>query len=59
MRRVRVVCFDVWSSKGGSHHLCRLRTNRLSLVNKIEYVLVNTGFIGSCKLCSFDSHQVG
>jgi hypothetical protein len=31
-----VVCFHVRSFEGGSPRLCRLRTDRLALVNKIE-----------------------
>jgi hypothetical protein len=54
MGRVRVVCFHVRSSEGGSPFLCRLRTDRLAPVNKIDYVLMHTGFMGSRKLSSFD-----
>jgi hypothetical protein len=59
MGRVRVVYFYVWSSKGGSPSLCRLRTGRLALVNKIDYVLAHMRFIGSHKLSSFDGRRVG
>jgi hypothetical protein len=38
MGRVRVVCFLVHNSEDGSPRLCRLRTNSLSLMNKIDYV---------------------
>jgi hypothetical protein len=44
MRRLRVVCFYVRSSEGGSPRLCRLRTDRLAPVNKI-------------KLCT-DTHEI-
>jgi hypothetical protein len=54
MGRVRVVCFHVQSSEGGNPHLYRLRTDHLASVNKIDYVLAHTGFLGSCKLSSFD-----
>jgi hypothetical protein len=54
MGRVGVVYFLVRSSEGGSPHLCLLRTDRLDLVNKIDYVLVHTGFMWSHKLSSFD-----
>jgi hypothetical protein len=53
-RRLRVVCFHIWSFKGGSPRLCRLRTGRPALVNKIDYVLTHMGFMGSHKLSSFD-----
>jgi hypothetical protein len=33
-----------------------LRTDRLVSVDKIDYVLPHTGFMGSCKLSSFDGH---
>jgi hypothetical protein len=52
--RLRVVCFHIRSSKGGSPCLRQLRTNRLAPVNKIDYVLAHTGFMGSRKLSSFD-----
>jgi hypothetical protein len=51
---LRVVCFHIQSSEGGSPRLCRLRTDRLVPVNKIDYVLLHTEFIGTCKLSSFD-----
>jgi hypothetical protein len=56
MGRLRVVCFYIGSFEGGSHRLCRLRTDHLAPVNKIDYVLANMGFIGSCKLSIFDGH---
>jgi hypothetical protein len=56
MERVRVVCFHVQSSEGGSPLLCRLCTDRLTPVNKIDYVLVHTRFMRSCKLSSFNGH---
>jgi hypothetical protein len=59
MGRVRVIYFYVWSSEGGSPRLYQLRTDRLTPGNKIDYVLVHTGFMGSHKLSSFDGHQVG
>ncbi len=40
--------------QGGSPRLCRLRTDHLAPVNKIDYVLAHTGFMGSRKLSSFD-----
>jgi hypothetical protein len=54
MGRVRVVYFHVQSSESGSPRLCRLRTDRLTLVNKIDYVLTHTRFMGSHKLSTFD-----
>jgi hypothetical protein len=54
MGRVRVVCFHVQSSEGGSSRLCQLRTDHLALVNKIYYVLAHTEFMGSRKHSSFD-----
>jgi hypothetical protein len=54
MGSVRVVCFHVQSSEGGSPHLCRLRTDRLTPMNKIDYVLTHIEFIVSRKLSSFD-----
>jgi hypothetical protein len=36
MGRLRVICFHIRSSNGGSPRLCQLRTNHLALVNKIE-----------------------
>jgi hypothetical protein len=54
MGRVRVVYFHIQSSEGGSPCLCRLRTDRLTPVNKIYYALAHTGFMGSHKLSSFD-----
>jgi hypothetical protein len=59
MGKVRVVCFHVRSSEGGSPRLCRLRTEHLAPVNKIDYVLTHMGFMGSRKLGSFDGHRVG
>jgi hypothetical protein len=54
MGRLGVDCFHIRSSKGGSPRLGRLRTGRLAPVNKIDYVLAHTRFIGSHKLSSFD-----
>jgi hypothetical protein len=60
MGRVRVVCFHVRSSKGGSPHLCQLRATSFGpWGTSIDYVLAHTGFMGSCKLSSFDGHRVG
>jgi hypothetical protein len=59
MGRVTVFYFHVQSSEGGSPRLCRLRTDRLALVNKIDNVLTHTGFMGSCKLSSFNGCRVG
>jgi hypothetical protein len=53
-RRLRVVCFHIQSFEGGSPRLCRLRTDRLVPVNKINFVLVHMRFIGSHKISSFD-----
>jgi hypothetical protein len=36
MGRLRVICFYIRSSESGSPCLCRLRTNRLAPVNKID-----------------------
>jgi hypothetical protein len=36
MERLRVICFHIQSSKGGSSRLCQLRTDYLALTNKIE-----------------------
>jgi hypothetical protein len=52
--RLRVVCFYIWSFKGGSPRLCRLRIGRLAMVNKIDYVLTHMRFMGSHKLSSFN-----
>jgi hypothetical protein len=52
--RLRVDCFHIRSSEGGSPCLCRLRTDCLAPVNKINYVLAHTGFMESHKLSSFD-----
>jgi hypothetical protein len=49
-----MVFFHIRSSEGGSPCLCRLRTDRLTPVNKIDYVLMHMGFMGSRKLSSFD-----
>jgi hypothetical protein len=51
--------FSCLKLRGGSPHLCRLRTNRLAPVSKFDYVLTHTGLMGSCKLSSFDCHRVG
>jgi hypothetical protein len=56
MEKVKVICFHVQSSEGGSPHLCRLRTDHLAPRNKIDYVLAHTGFMGFCKLSSFDGY---
>jgi hypothetical protein len=50
MGRVRVVCFHIWSSEGGSLRLCRLRTECLTPVNKIDFVLMHTGLWGPANL---------
>jgi hypothetical protein len=46
MGSLRVVYFLVQTSKGGSPHLCQLRTDRLAPGNKIDYVLAHTGLWG-------------
>jgi hypothetical protein len=38
--------------RGGIPHLCQLRTDRLALVSKFDYILAHTGFMGSYKLSS-------
>jgi hypothetical protein len=53
---LRVVCFHIRSSEGGSPRLCRLRTDRLAPLNKIDYVLAHMGFMGPHKLSSFNGH---
>jgi hypothetical protein len=50
MERVRVVCFHVQSSEGGSTHLCRWRIDCLASVNKIDYVLTHTWLWGPANL---------
>jgi hypothetical protein len=54
--RLRVVDFHIWRFEGGSSRLCRVRTDRLVPVNKIDYALTHTRFMGSRKLSSFDGH---
>jgi hypothetical protein len=39
--------------QGGSPRLCRLRTDRLASVNKIEFVLTHTGYMEPCKLSTY------
>jgi hypothetical protein len=56
--RLRVDCCHSWSFEGGSPYLCRLRTDRLAPVNKIDYVLAHMGFMGSRKLSGFDGRGV-
>jgi hypothetical protein len=59
MDRVRVVCFHIQSSDGGSPRLCRLRTVSVGPpTTSIYYVLTHTGYIETHKLSSFDSRQV-
>jgi hypothetical protein len=44
----------------GRAHLCRLRTVSVGPYGaSIDYVLVHTVFMGSCKLSRFDDHRVG
>jgi hypothetical protein len=50
MGRVRVIYFHIQSSEGGSPRLCRLRTDHLAPVNKIDYVLKHTGLWGPTNL---------
>jgi hypothetical protein len=50
MGRVRVVCFHIRSTEGGSPCLCRLRTDRLAPVSKIDYVLTHTRLWGPTNL---------
>jgi hypothetical protein len=47
---------ELWA---GSPRPCQLRTDRLALVSKFDYVLTHTGFMGSHKLSSFDGRWVG
>jgi hypothetical protein len=50
---------DIWSSEGGSHCLCRLRTTSVSPpVTSIDYVLTHTGYMGPRKPSSFDGRRV-
>jgi hypothetical protein len=53
------VCCHILSSKGGSPHLCRLRTDHLAPVSKFDYVLAHMEFMGSRKLSSFNGCWVG
>jgi hypothetical protein len=46
MGRLRVVYFHIQSSKGGNPRLCRLRTDRLAPVNKIELCTNAYGIYG-------------
>jgi hypothetical protein len=46
MGRLRVVYFHIRSSEGGSPLLCRLRTDRLAPVNKIELCTDAYGLYG-------------
>jgi hypothetical protein len=50
MGRVRVVYFHIRSSECGSPRLCQLRTDRLALVNKIDYVLTHMILWGPANL---------
>jgi hypothetical protein len=54
MGRVRVICFHIQSSEGGSPCLSQLRTDRLASMSKFDYVLTHMRFMGSHKLSSFD-----
>jgi hypothetical protein len=56
---LRVDCFHIQSSECDSPRLCRLRTDHLAPVNKIDYVLEHTGFMESHKFSSFDGRWVG
>jgi hypothetical protein len=47
---MRMVCFHIRSSEGGSPRLSWLRTNCLAPVCKFDYVLAHKGFMGSRKL---------
>jgi hypothetical protein len=40
---------SIQSSKGGSPHLCWLKTKCLARVSKFDYVLAHTGCMGSQK----------
>jgi hypothetical protein len=59
MGRLRVTCFYIRSSNGGSPRLCRLRTALVGPPTiSIDYVLTHTGYMGPRKLSSFDSRRV-
>jgi hypothetical protein len=51
--------FSCSELRGGSPRLSRLRTDRLAPMSKLDYLLVHMGFMGNCKLNSFNSHRVG
>jgi hypothetical protein len=50
---------SIQSSEDGSPCLCRLRTDRLALVSKFDYVLSHTGYMESRKLNNFMCHRIG
>jgi hypothetical protein len=55
MKRVRVVCFHVWSSEVVAPP--ESINDRLSGPDEqFDYVLVHTGFLGSHKLSSFNGY---
>jgi hypothetical protein len=45
--------------QGGIPCPCRLWTDRLTPVSKIDYILMHMEFMGSHKLSSFNGHRVG
>jgi hypothetical protein len=52
--------FSCSELRGGSLRLCRLRTMSIgTCVTSIDYVLAHMRFMRSCKLSSFNDHQVG
>jgi hypothetical protein len=51
--------FSCLELRGGSPHLCQLRTDHLTPVSKFDYVLAHTRFMGSRKVSNFISHRVG
>jgi hypothetical protein len=58
MGRMRVDYYHVRTSEVGSPCLSQLRTDRLASVSKFNYVLMQTRFMDSCKLSSFEGRRV-
>jgi hypothetical protein len=48
--------FSCLELRGGSPHLCQLRTGHLAPVSKFDYILTHTGYLESRKLSSFVGH---
>jgi hypothetical protein len=59
MGRSRRGLFSCLELQGGSPCLCQLRTDRLALVSKFDYILAHTRFMGSHKFSRFIGRQVG